>query len=256
MTVRDLLRHTSGLTYGFFGDTPVDQAYRRAGILMLDADLQDMTNKLSRIPLLHQPGTRFHYSASTDVLGRIVEVASGQSFKSYLEANVFQPLKLQDTFFTVPQKKQNRFSEMYRFQENRLIPANKLSSVRFVNEKNTFYSGGGGLCSTMSDYLRFTSMLLAEGTLDGKQILKPESIKQMTSNQLPKGAASESFQFGLGFRINEQGHYSWGGAAGTRFWVDPKNKMITIFMVQINPYRGGHGEKFKKLAYEALDDQP
>lgn len=252
MTIRDLLRHTSGLTYGFFGDSPVDKAYRRVGILTLDANLQDMTTKLSRIPLLHQPGTRFHYSASTDVLGRIVEVASGQSLKEYLQQNIFDPLNLEDTFFTVPKSKQNRFAEMYQFENDQLTPAHRLSSVRFINEKNTFYSGGGGLCSTMADYFRFSSMLLAGGTLDGKQILTSESIEQMTSNQLPKGAANPSFQFGLGFKIDDQGHYSWGGAAGTRFWVDPKNEMITLFMVQINPYRGGHGEKFKNLAYKAL----
>lgn len=252
MTVRDLLRHTSGLTYGFFGNTPVDQAYKKAGLLIFDADLKDMTRKMSQIPLLYQPGTRFHYSASTDVLGRIVEVASGKSFKDYLEQNIFTPLKMNDTCFSLPKDKLKRFAEMYRFEEGKLIPANRFSSARFINEKNKLYSGGGGLCSTTGDYLRFATALLNGGELDGKRILKASTIEEMTTNQLPRGAAGRNFKFGLGFQISDEGHYSWGGAAGTRFWVDPKNKMITIFMIQINPYQGGHGRIFKGLAYDAL----
>ena len=161
---------------------------------------------------------------------------------------------MNDTFFTVPKSKQTRFAEMYRFDKSKLVPANRMSSVRFVNDKNRFYSGGGGLCSTTNDYLRFASMLLEGGTLDGKQILKKETIKQMTTNQLPKGAVRGNFKFGLGFQISPEGHFSWGGAAGTRFWVDPKNRMITLFMVQINPYRGGHGTIFKNLAYKAFKE--
>lgn len=253
MTVRDLLRHTSGLTYGFFGDTPVDRAYRKAGILFLDADLQDMTRKLGKIPLLYQPGTRFHYSVSTDCLGRVVEVATGKSFKEYLQENIFDPLQMKDTFFTVPKAKQARLAELYRFQgAANLVPAPRLTSVRFVNEQNRFYSGGGGLCSTTGDYLRFSRMLLNGGELDGNRILRKKTVQEMTRNQLPKGAAGRNFQFGLGFQISPEGHFSWGGAAGTRFWVDPKNRMITIFMIQINPYRGGHGQTFKRLAYQAL----
>lgn len=255
MTIRDLLRHTSGLSYGFFGNTPVDLAYRKAGILVLDKDLKDMTSKLAKVPLLHQPGTRFHYSASTDVLGRVVEVASEMTFKDYLDKNIFQPLKMKDTYFSLPKEKLPRLAEMYRPEDGKLVPANRLSSARFVNEKNTFYSGGGGLCSTTADYLQFSKMLLNGGELNGKRILKSETIEQMTTNQLPKNAAWGRFQFGLGFQIDAEGHYSWGGAAGTRFWVDPKNKMITIFMIQINPYRAKYGQVFKRLAYNALESE-
>lgn len=252
MTVRDLLRHTSGLTYGFFGNSKVDQAYRRSTVLVTEEKIENTITKLSKIPLLYQPGTRWHYSVSTDVLGRIVEVASGLTFRDYLQKNIFDPLDMKDTFFTVPKEKQDRFAEMYRFEGGKLVPVNILSSFRFLAEDNQFYSGGGGLCSTTRDYLRFAQMLLGEGEFDGVRLLKKSSIKQMTKNQLPRGAGRLGFKFGLGFRIDSQGHFSWGGAAGTRFWVDPKNKMITVFMIQINPYQGGHGERFKKLAYEAL----
>lgn len=252
MTVRDLLRHTSGLTYGFFGNTKVDQAYRKSGILVTDNNLEETITKLSKVPLLYQPGERWHYSVSTDVLGRVVEVASEMSFKDYLQANIFDPLEMKDTFFTVPKEKQPRFAELYKFKgKKKLVPASPLSSIRFLNE-NSFYSGGGGLCSTTHDYLQFATMLMNNGEHKGKQIVSAKSIQEMTSDQLPAKAASRGFKFGLGFRIDNQGHYSWGGAAGTRFWVDPKNRMITIFMIQINPYKGGHGKAFKKLAYEAL----
>lgn len=254
MNTRDLLRHTSGLTYGFFGNSPVDQAYRRAGILVTDAKLSETITKLSKIPLQYQPGTRWHYGVSTDVLGRVVEVASGMSFKEYLDKNIFGPLKMTDTFFSVPKDKQNRFAEMYRFQDGKLVPASPMASIRFVSDRNEFYSGGGGLCSTTDDYLRFARMLLNKGELDGIRILKAETIAEMTRDQLPKSIQSREFKFGLGFRIDKNGHFSWGGAAGTRFWVDPNNKMITVFMVQINPYRGGHGAQFKKLTYAALND--
>ncbi len=252
MTVRDLLRHTSGLTYGFFGNSKVDQAYRRSTVLITDERIENTITKLSKIPLLHQPGTKWHYSVSTDVLGRIVEVASGMTFREYLQKHIFDPLEMKDTFFTVPKAKQNRFAEMYRFDGGKLVPVGIATSFRFLAEDNAFYSGGGGLCSTTRDYVRFAQMLLEEGELDGKRLLKKLSIKEMTKNQLPKGAGKPGFKFGLGFRIDNQGHYFWGGAAGTRFWIDPKNKMITVFMIQINPYQGGHGERFKELAYEAL----
>ncbi len=252
MTVRDLLRHTSGLTYGFFGDTEVDQRYRQAGVLGRDRNLQDMVAKLAKIPLLYQPGERFHYSVSTDVLGRVVEVVSQQSFKEFLEQRIFNPLGMKDTFFTVPKDKQLRLAQMYAPNENGLKPANPLSSWRFVNPSE-FYSGGGGLCSTCHDYLRFCKMMLNEGELDGVRILKPETVRAMTKNQLPN---SKGFQFGLGVSIDGDGAYGWGGAAGTRFWIDPKNQVIGIFMVQVNPYRGpNYEQQMKRVVSQALREQ-
>jgi len=237
ITVRDLLRHTSGFTYGFFGNSEVDKRYRKAGVLVTDRSLDDTVKKLSQIPLKHQPGTRWHYSVSTDVLGRVIEVASGQSLAEFLQKRIFEPLGMEDTFFTVPQKKLPRLAQMYAPDGNGgLKPTHPIQSYRFVNSSNRFYSGGGGLCSTASDYLAFCRMLLGNGKLGNVRILRPETVRSMQTNQLRDVAQqSPGFQFGLGFRIDRNGTYSWGGAAGTRFWIDPKNKLITVYMVQINP---------------------
>ena len=252
ITVRDLLRHTSGLTYGFFGDTDVDKAYRSAGLLMWDRDIEQTVEKLSKIPLLHQPGTRWHYSVSTDVLGRLVEVASGQRFDEYLAEHIFQPLEMIDTSFMVPKEKRDRFAQMYRPDgPDALKPSARMASARFINMQNKYFSGGGGLCSTTRDYLRFARALLNGGELDGKRIIKEETLDQMTTNQLTGEAKPGGFQFGLGFAISPEGEFSWGGAAGTRFWVNPKRNMINVFMIQINPYRGGYGGKIKDIVFKA-----
>lgn len=251
ITVRHILSHTSGFTYGFFGNTPVDQAYRRAGLLMTDVTIADTVSKLSKLPLLHQPGTRWHYSVSTDVLGRLVEVVSGERFDKYLDKHIFRPLKMVDTSFMVPADKLNRFAQMYRGDGNGgLRPANPMASYRFLNADNKYFSGGGGLCSTTKDYLRFCQALLNGGELDGERILKAATIREMTSNQIPAGR--RNFRFGLGFSINREGEYSWGGAAGTRFFINPRRKLIGIYMIQINPYgERRYGNQMKQLAYAA-----
>lgn len=257
MTVRDLLRHTSGLTYGFFGNTQVDRAYRTSGILISDKDLEQMVVKLANIPLLHHPGQRFHYSASTDVLGRIVEVASEMRFGDYLQTHIFEPLEMKDTFFTVPRDKRERFAELYRGEDGDLKPAPRLSSFRFLNTTD-FESGGGGLCSTIDDYLNFCKMLLNGGSYQGKQILKEETLKLMFTNQLGDRVeqSSRQFKFGLGFRISDREDYSWGGAAGTRFWINPKEQLAILYMVQINPYGGRNwGEQVRELTYQALQPE-
>jgi len=255
ITVRDLLRHTSGFTYGFFGNSEVDKRYRKAGVLVTDQTLEDTVKKLSQIPLKHQPGSRWHYSVSTDVLGRVIEVASGQSLDQFFQKRIFGPLGMKDTFFTVPQDKLPRLAQMYAPKaRGGLRPALAIRSRRFVDSSNRFYSGGGGLCSTASDYMAFCRMLLNEGDLDGTRILRPETVRLMRTNQLTDGTQrSLGFQFGLGFRIDRKGIYGWGGAAGTRFWIDPKNKLITIYMVQINPTgKFNFGEEMKKLVYASL----
>jgi len=162
---------------------------------------------------------------------------------------------MKDTFFTVPQDKLPRLAQMYAPKaRGGLRPALAIRSRRFVDSSNRFYSGGGGLCSTASDYMAFCRMLLNEGDLDGTRILRPETVRLMRTNQLTDGTQrSLGFQFGLGFRIDRKGIYGWGGAAGTRFWIDPKNKLITIYMVQINPTgKFNFGEEMKKLVYASL----
>ncbi len=255
-TLRDLLRHTSGLTYGFFGNTPVDQRYKAAGVLISDQTLEDTITKLSGIPLLYQPGSRWHYSVSTDVLGRVVEVASTQSLDRYLTEQIFEPLEMKDTFFNVPPDKRPRLAQMYSPDGNGgLKPSRPGESRRFVNPGNRFYSGGGGLCSTAADYLAFCRMLLNEGQLDGVRLLRAETVRLMRSNQLTEVARhGPGFQFGLGFSIDGDGVYGWGGAAGTKFWIDPENGLITLYMVQIKPTgRFNHGGEVKKLVYAAME---
>ncbi len=252
ITVRHVMSHQAGFTYGFFGNTEVDQAYRKAGILMFEPTIEDTVRKLGKIPLQFEPGTRFHYSVATDVLGRLVEVVSGERFDRYLEKHIFEPLKMVDTSFMVPKEKLNRFAEMYREDSGQLKPSNRWSNARFVNPANKYFSGGGGLCSTTNDYLRFCRALLHGGDLDGVRILKADSIKQMTTNQLK----TPGFRFGLGFRITPEGEYSWGGAAGTRFYINPKRNLIGIYMIQINPYGNRkHGGKMREIT-RAADMRP
>lgn len=255
MTTRDLLRHTSGFTYGLFGNTEVDQAYRRNGILIVDKNIERTVEKLSKIPLLYQPGQRFHYSVSTDVLGRLVEVVSEERFDDYLQKHIFDPLEMDDTFFTVPENKQDRFAQLYEGREGNLRRKNPLASYRFLNE-NDFDSGGGGLCSTIDDYLKFCKMLLAGGTVNDHQVLTKDSIDEMFKNQLQDvKQRSRRFQFGLGFRVFPEGDFGWGGAAGTRFWVNPEKQLAILYMVQVNPFGDRNwGHRFRDAVYDSLED--
>lgn len=255
ITLRDLLRHTSGFTYGFFGNSEVDKRYTKAGVLVTDQTLEETVAKLSKIPLMDQPGTCWRYSLSTDVLARLIEVVSKQPFDRFLKERIFGPLDMKDTFFLVPEDKLPRLAQMYAPDgRGGLKPASPMRSYRFVNPANRFHSGGGGLCSTARDYLAFCQMLLNEGQLDGVRILQPETVRQMHTNQLGQNVKrAMGFRFGLGFSIDKDGIYGWGGAAGTKFWIDPKNSLITIYMVQINPTgQHNYGREFKKIVYDAM----
>jgi len=267
MTVQDLLRHTSGLTYGFFGNTEVDQAYQQLGILTTDKDLADMCQKLSKIPLLYHPGEKWHYSISVDVLGRLVEVLSGQPFDQFLQERIFGPLEMVDTSFAVPAEKMDRFAQMYTPDPaTKIKPAPAFYSRNFVG-KPTFFSGGGGLVSTASDYFRFCQMMLNGGELDGVRILSRPTVELMASDHtldISMGMGS-GYAFGLGFAVAQEpgaigvpvspGEFNWGGAAGTKFWIDPQEKLIGIYMVQILPHTGlRFGDTFKNLAYQTIAD--
>ncbi len=256
MTVRDLMRHTSGFTYGFFGNSEVDKRYKSALLLVTDRTLEDTITKLAQIPLKYQPASRWHYSVSTDVLGRVIEVASGQSLAEYFAEHIFQPLQMEDTFFTVPPEKLDRLAQMYTPDDKGgLRPANRLQSFRFVTPTNRFYSGGGGLCSTTGDYLTFCQMLLNGGRLGKHRILKTSSVKEMTRNQLRTiPGVARGFKFGLGFSINARGAYGWGGAAGTKFSIDPRNDLIIIYMVQINPTgQFNYAGEMNQIIYSAIE---
>lgn len=268
MTVQDLLRHTSGLTYGFFGNTAVDKLYQRAGILIVDKDIKTMVAKLGKIPLKHQPGTTWEYSVSVDVIGRLIEVLSGQDFDDFLAEHIFEPLEMNDTGFYTPKEKMDRMSQLYSPNDDggiKLAPA--YYSRNFVNAP-TLFSGGGGMVSTASDYLRFCQMLLNGGELEGVRILGRKTIELMTSDHtlgLANPRTGTGYGFGLGFAVAKDigqialpvspGEYNWGGAAGTKFWIDPVEDMIGIYMVQILPHTNlQYGTQFKALAYQAIVD--
>lgn len=258
MTVRDLLRHTSGLTYGFFGNTVVDKIYRETGVLDRETTLNDMAEKLGEIPLLHQPGTRWHYSVSTDVLGHLVERVSGESLEAFFQSRIFKPLAMKDTAFYVPSQKVDRFAACYGPMPGKglRVSDNPLAS-QFLKRPGLL-SGGGGLVSTVGDYLRFCSMLLNKGELDGKRLLHAETVEMMTKNQLPESVSWNGQGFGLGFsvRITEgkygPGEYGWGGAASTHFWIHPKHKLIVIALSQRMPFSSQLQNVVKPLVYESL----
>jgi CubicO group peptidase (beta-lactamase class C family) len=275
-TIRDLLRHTSGMTYGVFGNTEVDRKYRELGVLSSQANLQDFVSTLGQAPLQYEPGSRWHYSVSVDVQGRLVEVISGMRFGEFLEQRLFKPLGMNDTSFTVPEEKLDRFAQLYRPQAvegsdsdgrgktTELVVARERAN-RNYRPGATFESGGGGLVATTADYMRFSQMLLNGGELDGVRILSPKTVELMTTDQLgdvTKPFGRKGVGFGLGFAVmldkgqigelGSDGEYNWGGLAGTRFWIDPEEELIGIFMVQSVPHRTRLGREFKVLTYQAL----
>jgi len=275
-TIRDLLRHTAGMTYGVFGNTEVDQKYRELELLVDHPNLQDFVSKLGQAPLQYEPGTRWHYSVSVDVQGRLVEALSGMRFGEFLQQRIFQPLGMVDTSFVVPEEKAERFAQLYspkgtpegtaawltRNTATELVVAQEMANRNF-RPGATFESGGGGLVSTADDYMRFSQMLLNGGELDGVRLLSPKTIELMTSDQLGDIAFGRpGVGFGLGFAVTVEqaevgevgstGEYNWGGAAGTRFWIDPEEELIGVFMVQSIPHRTRLGSEFKILTYQAL----
>jgi CubicO group peptidase (beta-lactamase class C family) len=277
IAVRDLLRHTAGLTYGVFGDTLVDREYRKAGILG-ESSLAEFVTDLSQIPLLYEPGVRWHYSVSVDVLGRLVEVLSGKSFDQFLQERIFTPLDMSDTGFTVPADKKDRLATLYTLtKEGKLQPApicvtRQECYEKFPDAVPSFLqsmgmqSGGGGLVSTTYDYLRFCQMMLNQGQYNGKRLLSRKTVQLMSSDNLGTiPGIGPGTGFGLGFAVSKApaeagmmgspGEYNWGGAAGTRFWIDPQEELIGIFMIQILPHTGlEYGSEFRVLAYQAIAD--
>jgi CubicO group peptidase (beta-lactamase class C family) len=248
MTVQDLMRHTSGLTYGLFGNSPVDQMYRKSTIFT-SKSLAEMVKAIAGMPLLHQPGEFWEYSLSTDVLGRVVEVASGKDLDTFITERVTGPLKMNDTGFWVKPSAVSRLAKPDG-------PPN--ASFEDATRKPNVFSGGGGMLSTADDYGRFCQMLLNGGELEGVRILAPTTIALMTHDQLPAtverhtpvamllgpfGPVPEmGTSFGLGFAIRIDagrnpmpgsiGDFSWGGITGTLFWVDPQAKLVAVLMAQ------------------------
>jgi CubicO group peptidase (beta-lactamase class C family) len=255
MTIRQLMSHTGGLTYGLFGNTPVDKLYRTADLLNSKSTLQDMIQKMAKLPLDYQPGTQWKYSVSVDVQGYIVEKLSGQRLDEFFRTRIFEPLKMPDTGFFVPKEKLGRFAQLYTYDKaGKLVPSeiSGVSAARIYAyaEESKLLSGGGGLVATTEDYMRFCRMLLNGGGLDGVRILKPETVALMASNHLQTetGGPKEityfpGVAFGLDFAVVDdveqagwhfsKGTYFWSGAAGTWFWIDPKADMAVVGMIQV-----------------------
>ena len=260
ITIADLLTHTAGLTYSFIVQHPVDEIYRNSGLDAMagHGDLATTIDALAALPLRNQPGTRWSYSMATDVLGRVVEVVSGQPFAQRLKSHVLDPLEMYDTAFAVPDEKLDRFAACYmptpEGGEPVLIDSAETSSFR----NDAWSSGGGGIVSSLEDYHRFCQMLLKGGRHNGQQIIGPRTLNLMMRNHLPEGQDLEEVGdtlfvkglftgvgFGLGFSVVQdtaaghllasEGEASWGGMASTAFWVDPKEQISAIFLTQLVP---------------------
>jgi CubicO group peptidase (beta-lactamase class C family) len=280
MTIRDLLNHTSGLSYQIMERSPVDEAYRLVDIGGPTTTLRDMVDQLASLPLEFSPGTRWGYSVATDVLGHLIELLSGQRFDDYLRTQIFEPLGMTDTGFTVPADKVSRFAANYT-----RLPGSSDATLmddpadsRYTRPQSLL-SGGGGLVSTAADYFRFCEMLRRGGALDGKRILGPRTIAYMTANHLPGGgdlaglATAGSFSetrydgigFGLGFYVivdparaqvvTSAGEYGWGGLASTAFWINPADDLTVVFLTQLVPsstfdFRG----QLKAIIHAAIVD--
>ncbi len=265
ITVQDLLRHTSGLTYEFRGTGPIHKAYTEARIARLKQTNADQVDELAGLPLLHPPGTVWEYSRSTDVLGRLVEVLSGQTLGRFLSERVFIPLGMSDSGFWVPEADQGRIAEPFPKDPEFAVDVALLD----VRRPTIFESGGGGMVATAMDYARFLAMLLGNGRLGSTRLLGRKTIELMTSDHLGiiKGAPDllpPGHGFGLGFAVRTHvgmapfpgsvGNYYWGGAAGTTFWVDPAERLFAVLMIQAPQQREHYRVLFRDMVYAALAD--
>jgi CubicO group peptidase (beta-lactamase class C family) len=265
ITIQDLLRHTSGLTYEFRGPGPVQKMYMGAKVYSRSQSNADQVATLGKLPLLHQPGTRWEYSRSTDVIGRLIEVLSGQTLGDFFEKNILKPLGMVDTAFHVPPHHHSRLAESFAKDPD------SGAAVQLVEVRNApaFQSGGGGLVSTAGDYARFLQMLLNSGTLDGSRTLSRKTIELMTADHLgPITGAPDlllpGYGFGLGFAVRLQagishvpgsiGQYFWGGLAGTTFWVDPAEQLFAVLLIQAPGQRDYFRTLYRDLVYSAIDD--
>ena len=277
MTFRNVLSHSGGLTYGATNH-PVDKAYRRIGVNRDRTEtLNTFVHKIGQAPLRYEPGEAWMYSLSTDVCGALVEVISGKRFDKYLQDTIFDPLGMKDTSFHVAPEKLDRFAANYQREPDKTLKVVDDPGKSTYATEPTFFSGGGGLTGTASDYLRFAEMLRRGGELDGHRVLGARTIQMMTKNHLKEGrdltqmaiggfseTANEGVGFGLGFAMTlsevgtgalGQGDYYWGGAASTIFWVDPNEDLSVVFMTQLMPsgsfYFRGH---LKYIIYSAIVD--
>ena len=265
ITIRDLLRHTSGITYGFFGETAVQKLYANPKLYAGDFDNAEFADRIETLPLADQPAVRWNYSHSTDVLGRVVEVASGQTLFQFEKQRLFDPLGMSETaYYVADESKWSRIAQAFPVDRFRV------AGMRDPALPRRWESGGAGLVSTIADYARFLQMLLNGGKLDGKRYLKPETVALMTSDQIgpetgilhdPLYFPGPSSGFGLGFAVRTSpppnttwplGEYRWDGAGGSFYFVDPQDDLLVVFMVQA-PTQGGRIQlALKTIMFEEL----
>ncbi|XOV90399.1 MAG: serine hydrolase domain-containing protein [Pseudomonadota bacterium] len=275
MTIRDLLTHTSGLTYGFMQASPVDALYREHKVEQ-SADLDEMVEKLCDMPLLFSPGTRWSYSVATDVCGYLVQKISDTPFDEFLQEQIFDPLEMEDTGFLVPEDKIHRLAANYQHTAEDGMQLIDPPEASIYAKPRGLHSGGGGLVSTVQDYNRFAQMLLNGGIYDGTRLLSRKTVDLMTSNHLPDGGDLTSMGqavfsetpydgigFGLGFSVmlnpakaqilGTPGEFAWGGAASTYFFVDPFEEMVVILLTQLMPSSAYPiRRELRVLAYQSL----
>ena len=269
-TMRELMTHTAGFTYGFGGNNPVEKMLFQAKVLDPTTNLQEMIDKLAKIPLLYQPGKGWTYSLSMDIQGYIVEKLSGQSLPEFMRQHIYEPLGMRDAGFYVPEEKRSRFATLYNVNAQGELVAGEPGDYA---KQPTLASGGGGMVSTAEDYFRFASMLANGGELDGKRVLAPSTVKLMTSNHTPDELLTGKFGIGMsvirpGFAwgydcavifdpaeanlSDGKGTFFWDGAAGTWFFVDPANDIVFVAMIQ---RRGGSDNHALEDRAHAVVDQ-
>ncbi len=268
ITVRHLLTHTSGISYGFSDVQPLTRLYAEAGVsdglVQTEGTIGQGIRRLAKQPLLHEPGTAWKYGLSTDVLGHLVEVASGKTLETFFEEEIFVPLGMKDTHFFLPEAKVSRLASVYRLRDGNLheLSAEPIeegplvfsTSYHYLGPR-TYFSGGAGLVSTVDDYYRFCQMLLNGGELDGVRLLKPATVREMTTNQIGEMSVGDR-KFGFGFSIETKdrvGAFGWGGFFFTSFWIDPRREAIGIFMAQLWPnQRAGVDDDFRSAVNRAI----
>jgi CubicO group peptidase (beta-lactamase class C family) len=272
ITIRDLLTHTSGIDYAKIGSASMTAIYDKndipSGFESRPLVLGDQIKKLGRLPLVHQPGASFTYGLNLDVLGYVVEVVSGMSLDKFMHDRIFEPLGMNDTYFYIPENKKSRLVKVYtEDKEHKPVQWTDKTftgvDVNYPLSKGTYYSGGAGLSSTITDYGQFLQMLINGGEYHGKRILSPRTVELMTSNQIGDLNLDRD-KFGLGFEITTEagqarlgvskGSFSWGGFFGTSYWADPEKKLVGLLFFQQWPLT--HGElhdKFRVLVYSALE---
>ena len=268
-TVKDLLRHTTGYSYGGTGVSRVDMMQKKADVFARDNTLADFSKSMATVPLVFEPGQKWMYGVSTDILGAVVQSASGMPFETFLQKRIFAPLDMVDTSFVIPKSKMPRVAVVYNSDSRGKLTNNNHDNFRYTVESK-LPSGGGGLSSTIRDYTRFLQMIANGGELHGTRLLKRETVARMTRNQLEDAAMPVRFPgnkrpgtgFGLGFSVKVAntdwnkagriGEYGWGGMLSTHYWISPKDDLVVVTMEQTLPYDFLLEDALKPLIYDAI----